>query len=71
MAPGFIIRIDAAAAKIKDRDGKVYVESELDRRIIKLSYEIREGIGASSESELRSFLRDELFPHYVDMNIHL
>lgn len=65
----FIIKIDAKVAKIENKDKKQYVESELNRRIIKLSYEIREGIGASSEADLRSFLRDKLFVHYVDMNI--
>lgn len=65
----FIIKIDAAAADIKNRDKKLFVESELDRKIWKLAYEIREGIGAESESDLRKFIRDELFVHFVDMSV--
>ena len=65
----FIIKIDAAAAKIENRDKKQYIESGLNIRIIRLSYEIREGLGAKSEDDLRDFLRNELFTHYVDMNI--
>ena len=65
----FIIKIDAGAAKIENKDKKLYVESQLHTRIVRLSYEIREGIGAKSEEELRRFLREELFSHYLDMNI--
>jgi len=65
----FTIKIDAAAAKIKDNNKKQYVESEISIRINRLAYEIREGIGAVSEASLRRFIRDELFVHYVDMYI--
>ena len=66
----FTILIDAAVAEIKNRDVKIYVESELNMRFRKHVFTIMTG-GDSKETEeaIRVYLAEDLFNRFVNFKI--
>lgn len=68
----FTVRIDADAAKIRDKDEKQYVESTLGSKMVELANAIKEDDDyreREKEEDLSFYLRKELFYHLVDLKV--
>ena len=66
----FVTLIDASMAKIKDRDTKIYVESELNMRFRKHVFALMMGEDSKkTEEDIRVYLSEELFDRFVNFNI--
>lgn len=68
----FTVRIDADAAKIRDKDEKQYVESTLGLKMVELANAIKEDDDyreREKEEDLSFYLRKDLFHHLVDLKV--
>jgi len=66
----FVTLIDASMAKIKNRDTKIYVESELNMRFRKHVFALMmDEDSKETEESIRVYLSEELFDRFVNFNI--
>lgn len=66
----FTVRIDADIAKIRNRDEKNYVESQLGLKMIGLAHVIKGGQDHRDKEEALSYyLRKELFDQLIDLKV--